>query len=108
RLLGTGNRHRLAVGCRSTHTIEFGPAKLASAEHLGPAASSLHGRAVERHRVLAGTDQDFPGPVGHLLPVSFFPWCPAEELKHSPNAARQTAGRGTFMGHTVICKKRRK
>jgi hypothetical protein len=67
RLLGAAHDQRLARSRRGAKTFQFRPTKLARGRDLGAATASLHGRAVERHRVFARADQDVRRPIGHFV-----------------------------------------
>src|SRR6185369_17429725 len=58
RLLRAGNNNILAARRQFAETLEFGSAELAAFHHDRVAADLAHGLAVERHGVVAGTDQD--------------------------------------------------
>ena len=56
----------LAAGRRLAEALQFGAAELASFDDLGIAAGAADRGTIEHHGVVAGTDQDFARPLGHL------------------------------------------
>jgi hypothetical protein len=113
--LRAGNRNRVPGSRGVANAFELGAAKLVSLKYFRAAACALDASIVKRDCVLAGADKDFTRPFGHFLHrISFCSvTCPllarADRRRNWPSTAmRQTAGRGTFMGYAVICKKMKK
>ncbi len=67
RFLGAGDGHRLTGRCRIAEAFEFRAAKLPPFDHLGAAARAPQRRAVERHRIVAGTNQNLARRMRHRV-----------------------------------------
>jgi hypothetical protein len=59
------DQDRLAAGCRQTEALDLAAAELVPFHDLRARARFAERVARERHRVLAGADQDRLRPFGH-------------------------------------------